>query len=183
MLNLRYRKELELSLQGFYTTCECNNPRCVGIEKKLAQLMEKRLSAKPELIKTLLPNYPPLCKRLTPDPVYLEALALPIVDVITSHIRSIDTTGIITRDGRHRPVDTIIYVRQGWTLRSLLDFPYSARMARIFDISTVCIHEPTWASVPTAFLTSSKLWGRTRFMAPAVCCSCLSLFTFTLRKF
>ncbi|KAJ8118880.1 hypothetical protein OPT61_g215 [Boeremia exigua] len=105
---LRYRKDLELSLQGFYATCERDNPRCVGIEERFAKIMKKRLNGKPELLNSLIPNYPPLCKRLTPGPGYLEALASPTVDVITSPIKCIDATGIITTDGRHRPVDAII---------------------------------------------------------------------------
>ncbi|KAH6643503.1 flavin-binding monooxygenase [Boeremia exigua] len=105
---LRYRKELELSLQGLYATSERDNPRCVGIEQKLEVMMKERLKGKPKLIESLLPRYPPLCKRLTPGPGYLEALALPKVDVITSTIRSIDATGVITEDGQHRSVDAIV---------------------------------------------------------------------------
>lgn len=70
--------------------------------------MRNRLSAKPELIHSVLPSYPPLCKRLTPGPGYLEALCLPHVDVVTSDIQSIDATSVITKDGQHRAVDAII---------------------------------------------------------------------------
>ncbi|KAF2629196.1 hypothetical protein BU25DRAFT_17818 [Macroventuria anomochaeta] len=138
---LRYRKEVELSLQGFYATCKRDNPKCVGIETKFARVMKERLWANPELIESLLPSYPPLCTRLTPGPGYLEALALPNVDVITSNIQSINATDIITKDGRHRPVDAItcatgfdtsvssgfpIYGRDGLNLRhEYSDYPRS----------------------------------------------------------
>jgi cation diffusion facilitator CzcD-associated flavoprotein CzcO len=105
---LRYRKELELSLQGFYAFCERDNPECLGVEKNFAKVMRERLADKPELLESLLPSYPPLCKRLTPGPGYLEALASPNVDVIASNIELIDASGIKTKDGRYRTVDAII---------------------------------------------------------------------------
>ncbi|KAF2015673.1 FAD/NAD(P)-binding domain-containing protein [Aaosphaeria arxii CBS 175.79] len=105
---LEYRKTLELSLQGFYASCERNHPQYAGIEKKFEAAMRERLKAKPELVDSLIPSYPPLCKRLTPGPGYLEALASPSVDVIGTAIQHIDATGITTNDGQHRSVDAII---------------------------------------------------------------------------
>ncbi|KAF2999664.1 hypothetical protein E8E13_000900 [Curvularia kusanoi] len=105
---LRYRKELELSLQGLYAISERDSPKTAGIEQKLAQVMAERLKEKPELIESLLPSYPVFCKRPTPGPGYLEALTMPQVDVITSTIKSVDSSGILTTDGKHRPVEAII---------------------------------------------------------------------------
>ncbi|KAI2893055.1 hypothetical protein CBS76997_1774 [Aspergillus niger] len=70
--------------------------------------MQDRLKSKPELLDLLLPDFPPLCNRLTPAPGYLEALVSPKVNVIGSPITRIDEAGIVTEDGKHRPVDAII---------------------------------------------------------------------------
>jgi cation diffusion facilitator CzcD-associated flavoprotein CzcO len=58
-------------------------------------------------IQYLLPDFPPLCKRLTPGPGYLEALTSDTVNVIPTPISHIDEAGITT-DGKHRAVDVII---------------------------------------------------------------------------
>lgn len=56
----------------------------------------------------MLPNFPPLCKRLTPGPGYLEALCAENVDVIATQIDHIDGAGIVTKDGKRRDVDAIL---------------------------------------------------------------------------
>ncbi|KAL4863520.1 hypothetical protein BDV12DRAFT_206405 [Aspergillus spectabilis] len=69
---------------------------------------ERRLHAKPELLDHLLPDFPPLCKRLTPGPGYLEALTDEKVNLVTNPIATVNETGVVTADGTHRPVDAII---------------------------------------------------------------------------
>ncbi|KAL6232207.1 hypothetical protein BDW75DRAFT_247344 [Aspergillus navahoensis] len=94
---IKYRKELELE---------------IGLQRSArAQYtadMEHRLRDKPELLKELLPDYPPLCKRLTPGPGYLEAFTSPKVNMITKPIVFADETGITASCGTHRPVDVIV---------------------------------------------------------------------------
>lgn len=70
--------------------------------------MKKRLAAKPHLADQLMPSFPPVCRRLTPGPGYLEALTDAKCDIITSPIAHVDKTGIVTEDGQHRPVDAIV---------------------------------------------------------------------------
>lgn len=74
----------------------------------LVDNMKKRLSKKPEMLDDLLPDFPVACRRLTPGPGYLEALTDEKVDTIKSEIIKVDETGIITADGKHRPVDMIV---------------------------------------------------------------------------
>lgn len=74
----------------------------------LIENMKKRLSNKPELLDELVPSFPVACRRLTPGPGYLEALTDDKVDLIKSKIVKFDATGIITADGKHRPVDMIV---------------------------------------------------------------------------
>ena len=56
----------------------------------------------------ILPTFPPACRRLTPGPGYLEALCAENVDVIPEAIVKATPDGIITNDGVHRQVDTIV---------------------------------------------------------------------------
>jgi cation diffusion facilitator CzcD-associated flavoprotein CzcO len=70
--------------------------------------MKKRLVDDPSLLEKLTPDFPPHCRRLTPGPGYLEALTKPNLTFIQTPIKEITEDGIITIDGIHRPVDSII---------------------------------------------------------------------------
>ncbi|CAK96698.1 hypothetical protein CBS115989_2154 [Aspergillus niger] len=105
---LKYRKELELEIQSQFAISQRDSDVQKTATAKLRAGMRDRLKSKPELLDLLLPDFPPLCNRLTPAPGYLEALVSPKVNVIGSPITRIDEAGIITADGKHRPVDAII---------------------------------------------------------------------------
>ena len=105
---VRYRKTLEFGLQGNYKVTHRENPQHNVARIQYENIMRKRLAAKPELADLLIPDFPPLCKRLTPGPGYLEALTAPHVNVIPEQITHINTEGIVTADGVSRPVDSII---------------------------------------------------------------------------
>ncbi|KAI1441461.1 hypothetical protein F5Y02DRAFT_410773 [Annulohypoxylon stygium] len=105
---LEYRRTLDYGFQSLFPltfpySTEHKNAR-IEYEKG----MRERLHAKPELIDLLIPEYPPLCKRLTPGPGYLEALVEPHVTVIPQPIASVDSDSIMTTDGIRHPVDAII---------------------------------------------------------------------------
>ena len=72
------------------------------------QSMRDRLSTKPVVADYMLPNISPLCKRLIPGPVHLEALTIDSVFVIPTSIPHVTSTGVAASDGTHRPVDAII---------------------------------------------------------------------------
>lgn len=105
---IQYRKELEFRMQTLYSKSQRNSDLQTNSRAQYKADMERRLKDKPELLSLLLPDFPPLCKRLTPGPGYLEALTSPKVSVITTGITRVDETGIITADGKHRPVDAIV---------------------------------------------------------------------------
>jgi len=105
---VRYRKMLEIGMQGGYAVTHRDTKEHEGARAAFDEDMRKRLAKKPEVINHLLPDFPPLCKRLTPGPGYLEALAAENVNVIPTKISHIDETGITTTDGKHRPVDAIV---------------------------------------------------------------------------
>ena len=105
---LQYRKALEAGMQGTYAVTHRGTKEHDGARVVFEGDMKKRLGKKPEIIDHMLPKFPPLCRRLTPGPGYLEALTADNVDVIPQKIVSIDETGITTEDGTHRAVDAII---------------------------------------------------------------------------
>lgn len=105
---IRYRKDLEFGFQGRFATTHRDTKEHRLMWKVFRAEMERRLASKPEIGEHLIPKFPPLCKRLTPGPGYLESLVSENVSVISTGIASIDKTGITTVDGKHRAVDAII---------------------------------------------------------------------------
>ncbi|MEJ5256139.1 MAG: NAD(P)/FAD-dependent oxidoreductase [Acidimicrobiales bacterium] len=63
----------------------------------------------PELREALTPDFPAGCKRLLISSDYYPALTRENVELVTSPIDHITSEGIVTEDGKLRPVDTIIF--------------------------------------------------------------------------
>ena len=83
-------------------------PEAIGARDVFTENMKRRLREKSGLLDQLIPSFPPICRRLTPGPGYLEALTDDKVDLITSEIVKVDETGIVTADGQHRDIDALI---------------------------------------------------------------------------
>lgn len=105
---LAYRKALEVGMQSGYAVAHWNTKEHNGARLFFTNRMRERLARDPSIIEHLLPDFPPLCKRLTPGPGYLEALTASNVSVIPTGISYITATGITAADGTHRPVDAIV---------------------------------------------------------------------------
>ena len=105
---VKYRKALECGMQGGYAVTHTGSKEHVGAWQAFDADMRKRLKNKPEVIDHLIPEFPPLCKRLTPGPGYLEALTQERCHVIPTKIAEVTATGITTTDGQHREVDAIV---------------------------------------------------------------------------
>lgn len=71
--------------------------------------MQKMLGSRPDILKTLLPDFPPGCRRLVPGPGYLEALVQDNVEWIPKEIQCVTGEGIITTDGIMHKCDAIIW--------------------------------------------------------------------------
>ena len=104
----QYRKALEVGMQGGFAVTHRGTKEHEGAWTAFNEDMRKRLDKKKEIADHLIPEFPPLCKRLTPGPGYLEALVTDKVSVIPTQISHVDATGITTTDGVHRPVDAIV---------------------------------------------------------------------------
>ena len=105
---IQYRKALECGMQGGFAITHRGTKEHAEAWSIFDAEMRQRLSKKPEVANHLIPSFPPLCKRLTPGPGYLEALSDDKTDVIPDKIDRIDATGIWTADGKHRTVDAIV---------------------------------------------------------------------------
>jgi len=70
--------------------------------------MAKRLAKRPELLDSIVPDFAPNCRRLTPGPGYLEALTEENVDFVSTPIKRFTSHGIETTDGKIREVDAVI---------------------------------------------------------------------------
>lgn len=70
--------------------------------------MTDKLETRPDILETLLPDFPVGCRRLTPGPGYLDACMAENVEYIGMPIKRVCQTGIETADGKLREVDMII---------------------------------------------------------------------------
>ncbi|KAK9426117.1 hypothetical protein SUNI508_12571 [Seiridium unicorne] len=70
--------------------------------------MRERLAKKPEIYKALRPDYPIVCKRISPGPRYLEALCQDNVEFIPRGVQSVTETGVFDDDGKFVEVDVIV---------------------------------------------------------------------------
>ncbi|KAK5704469.1 hypothetical protein LTR17_021851 [Elasticomyces elasticus] len=105
---LAYRKALEVGMQGGFAITHRGSIEHEAAWVAFTKDMRARLRKKSEVADRLIPDYPPLCKRLTPGPGYLEALVADNVNVVLDGISHVDATGITAIDGTHRAVDAIV---------------------------------------------------------------------------
>ena len=70
--------------------------------------MKKKLERKPEIYDSLIPDFPPGCRRLTPGPGYLEALIEENVQFVGAGVREVTESGLIDTNGDFHEVDAII---------------------------------------------------------------------------
>ncbi|CAH0034070.1 unnamed protein product [Clonostachys rhizophaga] len=105
---LQYRRGIEYDINNKFNVIFKGSKLQAETRLRVEENMKKRLEGKPEIFDILRPKYSPYCKRMSPGPGYLEALASPKVDTITCGIDRIDENGVITTDGVRHNVDVII---------------------------------------------------------------------------
>ena len=95
---------------GETLTLMIRHPRTFGLVGRLRSTQFMRSQIKdPELRRKLTPDYTFGCKRVLFSSWFLPALQRPNVEVVTEAITRVEPTGVVTADGRHHEVDTIIY--------------------------------------------------------------------------
>jgi cation diffusion facilitator CzcD-associated flavoprotein CzcO len=140
----QFRKEIELELQSAHGATLRGSVEQKDALADFTLKMRTRLAKKPELVDQLMPSFPPLCRRLTPGPGYLEALVEPNVDVISTEIREIVEDGIITEDGIHRPVEAIMCATG-------FDTSFTPRYP-IYGINNLALSEK-WKATPSTYIS------------------------------
>lgn len=68
-----------------------------------------RVISDAELVRKCTPDYVMGCKRVLFSNDWYQTLTRPNVELITDPIKRIDTDGVVTGDGTHRPADVIVY--------------------------------------------------------------------------
>jgi cation diffusion facilitator CzcD-associated flavoprotein CzcO len=79
---------------------------------RVEEVFRRRLAeqvADPGLRSALTPEYVMGCKRILLSDDYYAALRKPGVELVTEPIERLSETGVVTRDGREREVDAVIY--------------------------------------------------------------------------
>ena len=104
---LKYRKELEEKYWRGFRSVFRGSEQNEKVRTTSVELVKQRLASHPELADSVIPDFPPSCRRLTPGPGYLEALVAPNVTYVTTPIERFTATGITTTDGVNRPVDAV----------------------------------------------------------------------------
>jgi 4-hydroxyacetophenone monooxygenase len=77
---------------------------------RFTDFIKEQIGDRPDLLAKVIPKYPPFADRILLDNGdYYRTLTRSHVDLVSSHITSIDETGINDADGKHHDVDIIIY--------------------------------------------------------------------------
>jgi len=71
-------------MQGGYEVAQIGSDAQNGARVEFERDMRRKLVKKPEVAEHMLPDFPPLCKRLTPGTGYLEALTPGNVDAVAT---------------------------------------------------------------------------------------------------
>ncbi|KAG8626645.1 hypothetical protein KVT40_005590 [Elsinoe batatas] len=122
---LKFRKELEAQYWRGSPALLAGSVANRAKREEYINVLRQRTTKKPELVNNLIPDFSPNCRRLTPGPGYLEALAEDNVELIQTAIRRITPTGIETEDGKHREVDAI-FCATGANVDMVPPFPITA---------------------------------------------------------
>ncbi|EKJ74137.1 hypothetical protein FPSE_05676 [Fusarium pseudograminearum CS3096] len=120
---LAYRRAIEYNINKNFGVLFRGSKEQTNLRQLAQDSMMQRLKDKPEIYDHLLPEFSPYCKRMSPGPGYLEALASPKVNTITCGISKIDATGVYTTDGEHHPVDAIVCATGFQTSPASRSFP------------------------------------------------------------
>lgn len=95
--------------------------------------MTSMLHGDEKLCKSLIPDYPLGCKRLTPAPDYLRSLTKPNVEVVTEPVRRIVPAGIELMSGRVIKLDAIVCAT-GYDVSFCPRFPLRGRNGNLQDL-------------------------------------------------
>ncbi|KAH0844333.1 putative sterigmatocystin biosynthesis monooxygenase stcW [Fonsecaea pedrosoi] len=132
---LKYRKAVELEMNGDFLAFHLNTPQSNGGMRYAAREMRKRLQDREDLVDSLIPKEFPLgCRRPTPGTGYLEALLQPNVTTFKhGGLTQVTPDGFIDPEGNEHKVDVII-LATGFNTSWVPRFPIIANGINLQDI-------------------------------------------------
>lgn len=104
---ISFRKDMEDKYWRRFRGSIKDSPENIGLREQFIEIMRQRLKNKPQYLDLMVPDFSPNCRRLTPGPGYLEALAEDNVEFIQDPIQRFTENGIVTADGQEREVDAV----------------------------------------------------------------------------
>jgi 4-hydroxyacetophenone monooxygenase len=122
----------------------------------LTEYIESQVGDRPDLMKDLIPNFPPYAKRLLVDNGWYQALRRDNVRLVTAPIQRITPTGVTTTGG-HDELDVLVYAT-GFTADKVL-WPIQVTGANGVDITARLEANPeaylgiSAADCPNLFIT------------------------------
>ncbi len=104
-----YRLLTYVQLESRYLAFGAMSQLMQQVEAQSLRHMQRQLPGKEALWRKLTPSYRAGCKRLLLSNDYYPALGRPNVELITDAIVEVRAHGVVSRDGKERPVDAIIF--------------------------------------------------------------------------
>ncbi|KAI0343446.1 FAD/NAD-binding domain-containing protein [Trametopsis cervina] len=140
---IEHRRELDDLLNGSHLVTLAASPVNGFARQMYTKQMRQMLSPKPELADILVPDYPPSCRRLTPNVQYLTALLKDNITVVTSEIKGFTETGLETTDGVRRDYDVVV-TATGFVTTSVPRFP-------IIGSESINLQD-AWSDIPQTYM-------------------------------
>jgi cation diffusion facilitator CzcD-associated flavoprotein CzcO len=106
-----YRRQIEDGIMAYMAEdgFKYGSDIQTNMEADFRATMKRKLASRPDILKTLLPDFPPGCRRLVPGPGYLDAVVKDNVQWIPEGIDRVVENGIVTSDGVLHECDAIIW--------------------------------------------------------------------------
>ena len=103
------------------------NERNEMFARDLRHFIRSKVGDRDDLFEKLLPNHPPLARRLVVDNGFYDSLLRENVELVTDSIDRINEHGIVTKDGRERRFDLIVLGAGFKVSQYLWPVPYVGR--------------------------------------------------------
>ena len=84
------------------------NEKNALLRQRLTDFIRSEVGDRDDLFEKLVPKYPPMGRRLVIDNAFYKTLLQPNVDLVTTGIRAVNATGIVTNDGKQHDHDLIV---------------------------------------------------------------------------
>ena len=107
----RFRKDLEVELGSVHSVTLRGSPLQKAAVKSFGEIMRRKLESKPGIADALIPDFPVACRRLTPGPGFLEALAsdnVNFINVTENSIVRVTPEGVELASGEVYELDCLV---------------------------------------------------------------------------